>query len=566
MAPGNDGHLGTLGKMSEADVAPRNRSGRSQEPAPVVTAERVAWALGVTLAAPVLALRYPPMADLPFHESLVALLRHFGDAAWQPPGLYVRSFGPPNQLFHFAAWALSLALPTDLACKLVAAVAVAAAPPAAARLARHFRRAEWCSFLVAPLTFGIAFHWGLVGNVVALPLLLFSLPALDRFAAHPTLRQATASVGLVALLYLAHESALVVAAFACVVFAIRRDGPLRPARLAPVALAAALAVFYAWWGRHLKAPSILATPDAFGPPFGARIAEVPEVLFATVESWHRIALLGAYVLSFAMLGAVRLRSLGAGHAATNAWARIEQYRLELIGVACAVAYFVVPFAFGGSTLLYERFLPVSCAVLCVALAPSAEAGGPRLLPFFAASISLATLCLSLPAFGGADRRFRELDALLPLIERNSAVAQLDLTPVSHGRVAPIVAAGGRVLAERGGRLLFSFTDAPTSPVVISKSHQWNEPVLRMTYDPFAFSLTHDLRFFRYVLIHLNPEWSRLEATIARAFAPEALLVGSSGEWLLFESTLETVPLTAPDATLAMTPGATLHERLSAARR
>ncbi len=174
--------------------------------------------------------------------------------------------------------------------------------------------------------------------------------------------------------------------------------------------------------------------------------------------------------------------------------------------------------------------------------------------------------MSLPAFGDADRRYRDLDPLLPLIARNSAVAQLDLTPVSHGRTAPVVGGAGRVLAERGGRLLFSFTDAPTSPVIVSASHQWNEPVLRMTHDPFAFAPPYDLRLFRYVLVHLDPEWSRLEPTIARAFAPEARLVRDSGEWMLFESTLGTFPLTAPDPLLMRRPGTTLRDRLSSSTR
>jgi hypothetical protein len=261
-----------------------------------------------------------------------------------------------------------------------------------------------------------------------------------------------------------------------------------------------------------------------------------------------------YLLSYAPLAAARMR----------AGARIERHRLAWVGIACTGAYFVVPFAVGGSSILYERFLPAGFALLAVALAPRAGVAVPRLSPMLGPSMAVATLCLALPAFGASDRRFRDLDALLPLIERNSAVAQLDLTPIARGRVAPIVGAAGRVLAERGGRLLFSFTDAPTSPVVLSPAHQWNEPVLRLTYDPFAFSLAHDLRLFRYVLVHVNPEWTRVEPTLVRAFTPEARLVGDSGEWLLFESTLTTIPLTDPDPGPVMS-GPTLHERLSAPR-
>src|SRR5579871_1156621 len=101
------------------------------------------WACGVLLAAPVLAFRYPPMGDLPFHESLVALLRRGGDTAMYPAEIYARSFGPPNQLFHLAAWALSAAVSTDVACKVVVAVSIATTPPAAARLARYAGTTAW---------------------------------------------------------------------------------------------------------------------------------------------------------------------------------------------------------------------------------------------------------------------------------------------------------------------------------------------------------------------------------------------------------------------------------------
>jgi hypothetical protein len=77
-------------------------------------------------AAPVLLVRYPPMGDLPFHESLVALLRHFGDTSWEPAGLYTLNLGVPNQLFHFLAYALSLVVSPKTACRWLVAAAIAA--------------------------------------------------------------------------------------------------------------------------------------------------------------------------------------------------------------------------------------------------------------------------------------------------------------------------------------------------------------------------------------------------------------------------------------------------------
>ena len=395
-----------MSEMTGNDTAPADLLGRGAGAPGASAARLVAWAMGLALAVPVVGARYPPMADLPFHESLVALLRHFGDVTWQPPGVYVRSFGAPNQLFHLGAWALSLVLPTDTACKLVVGARIAATPPAAARLARHFGRVEWSALWVAPLTLGFAFHWGLVGNVLAFPLLLASIPAFDRSAANPRLRSTLTAGILVVLLYLAHESALVVGVLAAAVFAVRPDRRSRWVRLGPVVIGAALATFYAWWGQHLKAPSILANPDSSGSMLGARLREAPDVLFGTVLSPPlRYALFAAYALSLGALAVSTMRADLASDVDEGLVARIERGRLAWVGLACVIAYVVAPFSWGGATLLNERFLPVGGALLAVALAPRADSKPPRLLPFIGGSISLATLCLSLPAFGDSDRRF-----------------------------------------------------------------------------------------------------------------------------------------------------------------
>ena len=528
-------------------------------------ADVAAWASGLLLALPVLALRYPPMGDLPFHESLVSLLRHFGDAAWQPAGLYARNFGVPNQLFHLAAWALSLVLPTDTACKLLVAASIVATPPSAARLARHFGTNPWSALLVAPLTLGFAFRWGLVGNVVALPIVLLSLIVLDRFASDCSPGRLLAAIGVVILLYLAHESSLVVGVMACALFAVRTDGGARRkvARLIPAMVGVGLAAFYASWSRHLKAPSILMVPDAFGAGPVARLMDVPGVLFGPLEPWILRTIFVVYVMSFAPFVVARVQSRTDELSGASLAGHIQRHRLLLVACACAVAFLAMPLAFGGSTLLYQRFLPMGVALLAVAVAPGAGVLLRTIAPVLAGSTSLATLFILLPALGDADRRFRELDRVLPLIEKDSAVAQLDLTPQSVGAVAPIPGAGARALAERGGRLLFSFTDAPTSPVVMAANRQWNEPVLRLVLDPLAFSPPYDLRRFRYVLVRLAPEWRRLAPIVISIMAPEARLAGDSGEWLLFESTLDVVPLTAPDQPLAAPPTTTLRTRLDA---
>jgi len=518
----------------------------------------VAWGAGVLLALPIAVFRYPPMADLSLHESLVSIMRHLGDPHWVPTGVYALSFGPPNQLFHLVAWVLSLALPTDLACKIIVAAAVLGTPVAALRLARHVGTTSWAALLVAPLALGFAFRWGLVGNVLALPVVLASLPALDRFVRAPSPGGAAANVGLMVLAYATHESALLALAIAAVTLTLAeargsgRRGKAMLLRFAPPATAAVLAAFYAWWGGHLKAPSILAVPDAFGAGPAARMLDVPGVLFGAVEPAVRY---GAFAMYATAVAAFLLARRRAGHGVG--------VRFAAVGAAWAALYLAMPLAFGGSTLLYQRFLPLSLAVLFVALSPPEATPMRPLLPLLATTVPVATLLVGLPAFGAADRAFRDLDPVLARVAPCSAVAQLDLTPRAPGPVAPVPGAAARVLAVRGGRLLFSFTDAPTSPVTMLPARQWNEPVLRMVRDPTEFRPAHDFRRFRYALVRIAPEYAALVPEVAAVMAPEGELVAASGEWLLFESMLPVDPIDSPDVPLPVPAQESLRVRLAA---
>src|SRR5262249_46995394 len=123
-------------------------------------------AAGLVLALPVLLASYPPMSDLPLHEAIVGVMRHYGDRSYFPDGLYQLNLGHPNQLWYFAAWALSWVVSTATACKLVVAATLVALPLGAARFADHVGVTRWTALLVAPLGLGWLFFWGLIANLV----------------------------------------------------------------------------------------------------------------------------------------------------------------------------------------------------------------------------------------------------------------------------------------------------------------------------------------------------------------------------------------------------------------
>jgi len=67
---------------------------------------------GLMFALPTLLAGYPPMTDLPLHESIIGVLRHWGDPKYFPPDLYILNLGHPNQLFYFLALPFSYVVGT----------------------------------------------------------------------------------------------------------------------------------------------------------------------------------------------------------------------------------------------------------------------------------------------------------------------------------------------------------------------------------------------------------------------------------------------------------------------
>ena len=105
----------------------------------------------------------------------------------------------------------------------------------------------------------------------------------------------------------------------------------------------------------------------------------------------------------------------------------------------------------------------------------------------------------------------------------------------------------------------AFSDAPAYPITVPKRYQWNEPVLRIAPFPFAFMPAHDLTRFRYVLVY--EKVPAMDDALVSAFAPEARFVTKAGPWLLFESTLPLVALTAEDAALPTPAPEVLADRV-----
>jgi hypothetical protein len=512
------------------------------------------WISGALLALPLLVFRYPPMADLGMHEALVAVMHHLHDPAWAPPGLYFVVAPQANQLFHLVAYALAFVLPVEAACKVVVIGTVASLPPLLARALARLGRSRWPALLVAPIACGWMFRLGLVANLLGLALLLLALPSLERLARRPSLANAASAAGLACLLVLAHEAAAATFALAAGVFALgraRRAGDF-VLRASPAAFVLALVLIQWRVSAGLAGVNMRAIGTDYGPEALERLALLPGALFGGGEA----ARLGALGLGSALAFAALVIRRGRGERVRLRVA-LWRHRYALLAAVLALLYLVFPMSLGGTTLVAYRFLPGAWVFAVVASAPRIAS---RVAVGLAATLALLAVAFEWRDASRADANQRALDAIIAQVPMNTSVAQLDLTPRPAGQVAPVRGETGRVLAERGGRILFAFTDMPPNPVYIPPLLQWNEPLLRLAHAPYALMPAHDLRRFAYLLERNDSP--RAAALVEQALAPEAEVVARAGPWTLFHSRLPTILLASPDEMLPSPAPETLVERVN----
>jgi hypothetical protein len=524
--------------------------------------ERLApWIAGLFLALPILIANYPPMTDMPHYEALVSILRHKNDASFYPPGLYVYNFGHPNQLFYFVAWPLSYLVGVKWACKLCIAVTVMAISGAAGRMASYLKASRWTALIVAPVALGWTFFWGLGTNLVGLATLLAMLPVLDRASEEPSGKNTLKAVGAMVLLYFAHEAMMITACVAVAIFGfvhlIKWDGFKNMLlRVAPAAAGTVMWYAQLQYQKHLmsKVHFVLGTTYT---PFKQNLTTLPGVLLGTHQQAPVFIVFGLGVLT-AVTFAVTSRQGKIPWKSPRVL--LHRWRFQLFGLALLVAYFVMPMTINGATLVNQRFLAPSYAVLVLACAAGGALTAPRLAKIFASVMPIGSLLMVWPEFADAHRSYTELDTLLPLIEKNSSICQLELGTSTAGRVFSAASGGTRAVAVRGGRICYTFTDSTISPVMVNKQYQWNESLERMLFDTYKIRPAHDLTLYRYIIAH-SPGGVIADVAI-RAMEPDAKLVGRTGEWLLFESTHPTRPLLTGDVPLPSDPKpATLRKRM-----
>jgi hypothetical protein len=515
--------------------------------------------VGCLFAAPVLLAAYPPMSDLPLHEAPIGLLRHWGDKTFAPPTVYMLNLGHANQLFSFLVLAFAYVFPIALASKLVVAGSLLLLPVAAAHFADHVRAPRWSALLVAPIGIGWLFFWGLVQNILGLDVLLWLLPAIDRFAEKPTWRGVAAMCGAMIGLHFTHQAMQLVACLALAVCAIGTEWRPKTTLLRALPMVFCFAIAgaanrYAW---SVSGPRHTGVPLFTFYDFRHKVDGISGVLFGGHEPYIR------HLMFVLALGALVLLAVSRTGAAPEAprpslVARLRSWRFLLLGFLLFVVYLVAPANVQSTTLVYHRFLPPAWAI--VAVAASAGANAVRPLGRLACVVTpVASLLVTWPSFADSNGVYRELDPLMDKIAIGSSVICLNLGPDPKYRLWNPVVAMGHIVAVRGGRSLFDYSQSPTSPVTQRPDKQWPEIMDRLGSQPYNLLPDFDLHHFRYLVLRTTQ--FGLGQAIAMAIEKDATLIGQSGGWFLFESKLSLVPIDGPDAPLVDYEGPPLLKKL-----
>ena len=480
----------------------------------------------------------PPMGDLAMHEGLsrscgICMIR-----AGFPPGLYFVVAPQANQLFPLAALALSFVFPTDVACKLLVATIVIATPPLTARLlarlgrsslARAARRADRLRMDV-PL--GARRE---PRGVRAPPL---RAPGARTARAPPagarrsrrdrrvharsssrtsrrrsSSRRSRPGIRAPPLVHVARASRSALGAGRCDARGARRRAMAASARSPR--------------GEHAGDRDRRTAPSRSsgwrscrGPSSeGSRAA-------GSRSSACWIAAVGGERDRLRQKGAERGRRLPLRTGAVASPLRRRSPRGSPSSTSCSRC------RSAGRRSSRTASSPPRASVSCRLRGRATPLLGHRL----AAVSPLVMLAVELPAFVAADAGYRALDRVIARSRRTSP-SRSSISPRARPVTSPpSSAAAGRVLAERGGRMLFAMTDMPPNPVYVRRDLSWNEPVQRRRRRPLR--LHARLRSDPLLLSsRTKRERVRSERSSLDALSPEADLLVQDGEWTLFRSRL-----------------------------
>ena len=284
---------------------------------------------------------YLPLVDIPEHAAQVASLHEL----WNGNSLFTDTFQinwfTPYLLGDLLLYAVSTVLPIVTATKLVVSAALMAVPWLTGLLLREVGGEERLRWLAIPASYSVAFYWGFMAFVVAIPMALAYLLLTVRFERSATPRNAVGIALCSVVLFFGHVIALGIGSLLALTYLLAKN--LRsPRRFVVCALPCAVPLpLLALWTARIYATesSVQHAPLAF-----ATLHERLVNLFNQLAGLDQ----SAFLVSLLVASTVVLAPLVFGYRFSK---RPERWLLLVVGAA---VYFTFPSYAQGAAVLYQR--------------------------------------------------------------------------------------------------------------------------------------------------------------------------------------------------------------------
>ncbi|HEY5956400.1 MAG TPA: hypothetical protein VIV60_07610 [Polyangiaceae bacterium] len=498
--------------------------------------------VALIVVAPIWAVERPPLQDFPQHVAAVRVLSSYFDPSFRFQEYFELTIGRTQYLtVYLLAAPFARVIGPTLATKLVLSVALALTPLAIARWLRALSMDAWLAWLSLPFVFNVHVGYGFINFVAAIPLMFLGLALAIEGQQQPSRKGAWALAVVLILCFFTHVVPFGLLAIAVVLLVRwdRRTFCQQLAVLAPAFVAACV------WLLKSPAGKVVASvgrsfdelmPTATHLPFGASLRMLPDWIInisnSEAENLRIVVWLVTAVVLLVLCATFPNDEVERGKPEANALpnaARWSRFVVMLLVPLSLVAYFSLPNGFGFIWPICQRF-PVLAMLLALPLLGRAPRWPLRAAALLSATLAVLGATELVQLFRDTSRQgYRGFDEVIERIPKGSRVATLVFERRLDGlQLSPLIHAAGWVQAERGGVVMFTFAEFPSSPFAYRSNRRPPPVPPRWEWGPERVVPDRDLGWYDFCLVQ---GWSgSLEAS--RRFQE----VARRGRWSLWQRT------------------------------
>lgn len=303
--------------------------------------ERMFAAILVLAVVPVWMCRQLPAVDMAQHAAQIGAMHEI----WAGNETFTRVFEinwfTPYLLGYALLYLLSLIVPVTIATQILVSIALIVMPVLTGQLLRVVRADERWKWLAIPASFGLAFYWGFLTFMLAVPLGLYFLIVSIRFSREPSVRGGIMIAVFGAFLFFCHVIALCFVSLVALSY-VCSSGWRNPRTLLLklVPFAAPLPLIATWLLLTYHGEGQAQESSTFWTPLSERITLLALQILGVDRFWTIFLMpLAGFVLLLPLLGGSRLSTLP------------ERWMPLLIGLA---AYFTLPESWLNTGFIFNR--------------------------------------------------------------------------------------------------------------------------------------------------------------------------------------------------------------------